>query len=509
MCPATLHSLLHDSSLTGPVEDRVRGLTVHCVTADSRRVSPGTLFVAVPGSRVDGRTFANEAVERGAIAVATERPESLAGISVPIIPVVDARRFLSHAVSTALGNPGDQLTCIGITGTNGKTSVGWMLAQLLARTSGAAMLIGTLGAGLFDSREGEVADGFDAFEPLANTTPGIEDIHRLLGVAVAARAAAAVCEATSIGIVQYRTANVPWNGAVFTNLTRDHLDIHGSMEAYAEAKKMLFTSELAASGKPDRFAVLNMDDGCFPQFEAAVHALPGVRLLRYSVDNASADVYPLEWTPSLTGTDLRLVLEGEILEFRTRFVGGYNLSNTLAAVAAARGAGLSPAEIGRVFQTIPPVPGRLEVIPVGDIRCVVDYAHTPDGLVQALTSLREITSGRLITVFGCGGDRDRGKRPLMGSAVARLADIAVVTSDNPRTEDPEAIIADVEAGMGSAPHDRLADRRLAIRRALELARPGDTVLLAGKGHETYQVIGTEKQPFDEREIVEGLLRGRQ
>lgn len=500
MSDRSVQHLFDPEDLVGELPDHVAAMVPTIVTADSRLVIPGALYVAVPGERQDGLSFLDEVIQRGAVAVATERPAAVLGPEIAVLHVQSARRALARAVSRSHGVPSRALQCIGVTGTNGKTSVTWMLAQILYRLSGPTMLVGTLGAGI--CREGE---SIPQFVDLGNTTPGAERVHGLLHDAVERGATAAVLEVTSIGLVQHRTTDIHWDAAVFTNLTRDHLDVHGSMEAYGAAKRLLFTTELALSEKSRKIAILNIDDPFCEQLSRGLDRCGGVLSITYSMVDARADVFPLAIEPSFTGTMLRLKIFGHEHSVSTRFVGGFNVSNTLAAIATTVALGYEPVDVLRTFAEVPPVPGRLEVIPVGDVRCVIDYAHTPDGLVQAQRSLREVTPGKLITVFGCGGDRDRGKRPLMGEAVARLSDCAIVTSDNPRSEHPERIIDDVLPGLTSAAAApgftwwREADRQSAIRRAVELAAPGDTVLIAGKGHEDYQEVAGVRHPFSDQE----------
>ncbi len=485
-------------------------LPVARITASSARVVPGTVFVAIAGARHDGWSFVPDAIARGAVAVITDRPEKAQSLPVPVLVVDDAREALALGVSRFLGEPSRQTVCAGVTGTNGKTSVAWMLARLLQRLDGPTMLCGTLGAAVLGEDDTQ-----PALRDVGNTTPGSEDVHELIRGAVSRHAAAAVFEVTSIGLVQHRTTGVHWDVAVFTNLTHDHLDVHATMEAYGDAKARLFVSELVRSEKARRSAVLNVDDPFGLELGRRLADSSEVDIVTYSMSDRDADIVPVRWQPSFSGTDLAVSIRGKEFRMRSQCIGRYNVSNTLAVIGAASALGRDPAQIAEGLASVPPVPGRLEVIPVGEVRCVVDYAHTPDGLIQAQRSLREVCEGRLITVFGCGGDRDRGKRPLMGAAVASLADAAVVTSDNPRSEDPERIIGDIVPGLSGTEVPRAfewssePDRAAAIRRALELARPGDTVLIAGKGHEDYQEVAGERRPFSDQEECRKLAAARE
>ncbi len=452
------------------------------VTADSRAVRPGWIYVAVRGSAVDGHRFVPEAVRAGAAAVVVEEPS---GGAVPEVVVRDGRRAAQLLGRAWFGDPGSRLTLIGITGTNGKTTTTALVRHLL-NAGGTTGSIGTLGA--FDGRG-------DPIPSIAGnlTTPGPIDLQETLAALVDRGATQAAMEASSHSLAQGRLDGLAFAAGVFTNLTRDHLDYHGTMEAYREAKLLLRTLL-----RPDGVEVLNADD---PAWDLP----PGpVRRVRFGLASG-ADLRATGISLAATGTRFRMEGRFGTAEVALPLLGAFNVSNALAAGACALELGVSLAGVVERLVAAPQVPGRMERI--ADRPCVVlrDYAHTPDALARALETLRPLTAGRLIVVFGCGGDRDRGKRPEMGRIAAEVADVAIVTSDNPRTEDPERILADVAAGMGEGPHRMRVDRREAIAEALSEARADDTVLLAGKGHETYQVIGTEKLPFDEREIVQSLV----
>ena len=452
------------------------------VGTDSRTIRPGMVYVAVRGSQADGHRYVAEAVRRGAAAVVVESAQ-LPGV--PEIVVRDGRRAALALGQAWHGHPGRRLTLIGITGTNGKTTTTGLVRHLFNAAESAAS-IGTLGA--FDGRG-------EAVESTAGslTTPGPIDLQATLADLLARGTAHVAMEASSHSLDQGRLEGLTFAAGVFTNLTRDHLDYHSTMEAYLAAKLKL--AGLLSLGGVE---VVNLDDEAWrvmapraPRVTFGLHPAADVRATGVVLDAAGS----------------RFRLEGRYgcAEASLPLLGDFNVSNALAAAACALGLG-QPLEavVGRLAAS-PQVPGRMERI--SEVPCIVlrDYAHTPDALERALATLRPLTRGRIIVVFGCGGDRDRGKRPLMGRIAAMGADLAIATSDNPRTEDPGAIIDDIERGMGDVAHLRIPDRLAAIHAALAEARAGDTLLLAGKGHETYQVLGTEKVPFDERAIVRAAV----
>lgn len=452
------------------------------ITADSRTVTPGMLYIAVRGSQVDGHRFVGDAVRRGAVAVIAERA-SEAGV--PELIVADGRRAAIVAGRAWYGDPGRRLTLIGVTGTNGKTTT-TALVRHLFNASGTAGSIGTLGA--FDGAGHSVESTAGSL-----TTPGPIDLQGTLAALLAHGVTHVAMETSSHSLDQGRLDGLSFAAGIFTNLTRDHLDYHGTMESYLAAKLRL-DALLAIDG----VQVVNADDPAWTVLP------PGRRRIRFSV-GGNGDVRAEELHLGNAGSTFRLVTPAGSEVVRLPLLGEFNVANALGAAACGFALGLSLATICERLTAAPQVPGRMEQLLASPAVVLRDYAHTPDALERALAALRPLTPGRLLVVFGCGGDRDRGKRPVMGRIAATLADLAIVTSDNPRNEDPDLIIDEVEQGMGAAPHQRFADRREAIAAAMAAARPGDTVLLAGKGHETYQVIGTEKVPFDEREIVQRLV----
>ena len=448
------------------------------LTDDSRTVAPGMLYAAVRGSQTDGHRFVADAVRRGAGVVMVEASQD---VRVPQIVVRDGRRAALAAARAWYGDPGAALRLIGVTGTNGKTTTTGLLRHLLNGDAAAAS-IGTLGA--FDGRGDVVPSTAGSL-----TTPGAIDLQATLAALRDRGTTYVVMETSSHSLDQGRLDGLTFAAAVYTNLTRDHLDYHATMDRYRAAKLRL-SAYLELSG----LEVVNLDD---PAWIAMPPREPRVT---FGV-GAGADVRAEDVRLGAGGSRFRLAGRYGEADVSLPLLGDFNVANALAAAACALGLGNPLADVVRRLDASPQVPGRMERI--SEQPCVVlrDYAHTPDALERALATLRPLTAGRVIVVFGCGGDRDRGKRPIMGRIAAKGADLAIVTSDNPRTEDPDAIIDDVEAGMDSVAHVRIADRLAAIHAALAEARPDDTILLAGKGHETYQVLGTVKVPFDEREIV--------
>ncbi len=455
------------------------------ITADSRAVRRGDVYVAVRGSRTDGHRFVADAIGRGAAAAVVETPTTDA---VPEVVVRDGRLAALALARAWYGDPGRSMTLIGVTGTNGKTTTTALIRHLL-NGAGAAASIGTLGA--FDGAGTAIASTAGSL-----TTPGTVDLQATLAALRDAGTRYVVMETSSHSLDQGRLDGLTFQAGVFTNLTRDHLDYHGSMEEYLAAKLKL-ARYLALDG----LEIVNLDDPAW----SALPAREG--RVTFGLDPA-ADVRATTVRGDAAGTQLRLVTPWGDTDVALPLLGDFNVANALAAAATALGLGEAIDDVACRLSVAPQVPGRMERIATEPCTVLRDYAHTPDALERALATLRPLTTGRLVVVFGCGGDRDRGKRPIMGRVAGEGADLAIVSSDNPRTEDPDAIIDDIVAGMGALPHERIADRRAAIAAALASVQPGDTLLLAGKGHETYQVVGTEKQPFDERAIVAELVGGR-
>ena len=456
------------------------------VTDDTRALVPGGLFVAVHGSARDGHDFLAEAERKGATLAVVEK-EGLT--SLPSFVVGDGRRAAAIVAAAAFDHPAAHLALLAVTGTNGKTTTVGILRHLLDTPAGSAASIGTLGV-LRGSNGASIPGGGGL------TTPGPVELQRVLRGLVDAGTRAVAMEVSSHSLDQQRVQGVEFDAAVFTNLTRDHLDYHGSMDSYLAAKARL-VEHLADDG----VAVVNADDPAWASLEAAHRTT-------FGIESPDADVRATDVVFTPRGSEWTLVAERDHARVRLPLIGSFNVANALGAAAAAWARGMPVGEIAERLDALPQVPGRLEVLHERPT-VLRDYAHTPDALERALEAVRPFTPRKLIVVFGCGGDRDRGKRPLMGAVAERKADHVILTSDNPRTEDPERILDDIAAGMTKGSHERIEERRAAIARALDVADPAkDVVLLAGKGHETYQIRGTTLLPFDEREIVTELLAGR-
>ncbi len=457
-----------------PGDVRLRG-----VSHDSRTAGAGDLFVAWRGTGHDGHGFVAEAVRRGAVAALVETP--LPGVAVPQVVVRDGRLAGALAAAEFYGNPCRNLFVYAVTGTNGKTTT-TLLARHLLNAGGTSAAIGTLG----------LVDGDGTVRPTTTglTTPGPVRLAAWMRSLADAGARHVGLEASSHALDQRRLDGLRLDAAAYTNLSRDHLDYHSDMDGYRAAKARAV--ELVA---PDGTVIVNAGDPAWFRLDAGPR-----RRISYGVDAAAAlSATSLELGPA--GTRFELTWEGRSLPVATPLLGRFNVENALAAAGVALAAGRRVDEIADGLRDAPAVPGRMELVARRPCPVVLDYAHTPAALACLLDALRRLVAGRLIVLFGAGGDRDADKRPLMGRAVAERADRVVVTSDNPRTEDPDAIIDQVVAGMGGAAHERVADRRAAIDRALGMAAPEDLVVLAGKGHETFQEIGGDRLPFDERAIV--------
>jgi UDP-N-acetylmuramoyl-L-alanyl-D-glutamate--2,6-diaminopimelate ligase len=466
-----------------------REIEIARVTSDSRVVRPGDLFVAIAGEKADGLMFVSEAVARGAVAVASDRPAP-AGVRVPWIRVLSPRRALARFATRLAGEPASKLVLAGVTGTNGKTSTALLLQAILARRYGSAGFLGTIG---YRTARREIAG--------PRTTPEATVIQDLLAEIVAEGGRAAAMEVSSHALSLDRVEGCRFDVAVFTNLTRDHLDFHGDMENYFEAKRRLF--DLRKAGAP---GVVNVDDPSGPRL--AAEADPPI--LTYSPSGGPADFRAEAARCSLSGTEFDVARDGPTFRIASPLGGRFQVANILAAAAAGIGLGIEAADIAAAVASVSRVPGRFERVEAGQpFPILVDYAHTPDALEGLLRSVREVTDRKIILVFGCGGDRDRGKRAPMGRIAGSLSDIAIATSDNPRSENPEDILRDVEAGLsasGATKYLKIVDRREAIRRAIELANPGTVVVIAGKGHETTQTIGSRVIPFEDRLVAAEFAR---
>jgi UDP-N-acetylmuramoyl-L-alanyl-D-glutamate--2,6-diaminopimelate ligase len=475
---------------------------------DSRQVEKDFVFFAVPGTRTDGHEFIGDALERGAAAVVVER-ETASPIKGACVRVRSVRRAMGTWAARFYEYPSRRVALVGVTGTNGKTTVSYLLESIFRAAGMAAGVVGTVN---YRYR--------DRALPAPHTTPESIDLQRLLAEMAAAGVDGVAMEVSSHALELERVRGLDFDAAIFTNLTRDHLDFHGDMERYFASKSRFFTDYLPSSCKKKKSAVIHGGDPKGRELLQRIERL-GVRSVSYG-HAPEWDVHPVEVKGDLDGLRGKIRMGDRSVEFSSPLVGDVNLENILAAAATGYALGLEPEAISGGIARLATVPGRLEKVESGrGFSVLVDYAHTPDALERALGLLKPLTKGRLIAVFGCGGDRDRGKRPLMGEAAARLSDVAVLTSDNPRTEEPLKILEEIEVGVRQTSMKKLQrfkpetrnpkpetgvyfvepDRRAAIRLALELARPGDLVLIAGKGHEDYQILGAKKIHFDDREVA--------
>jgi len=457
------------------------------MSMDSRKVQPGDLYACVPGFKVDGHDFAEKAINSGAVALVVDH---FLPLNVPQVKVANVRQVIGHLAAAVYGHPSEQLKLVGVTGTNGKTTITYLIEKIGTKHGQKVGLIGTLGSRI-NGRE----------IPGERTTPEAIEVQKLLGDMVAEGVSLAVMEVSSHALDLGRVSGCEFDVGIFTNLTQDHLDYHKTMEDYLYAKSRLF-SNLTGKKQP-KISILNGDDSSFKKLSEA-SAAP---VVRYGIDN-EAD-YRAE-NVEVTSEGVRFVVrfrEGlQTIQYSTP--GVFSVYNALAAFAWGVERGYSAESVAEALAEIPGVPGRFESVRLGQpFQVIVDYAHTPDGLENVVRTAQSFTKGRLITVFGCGGDRDRGKRPIMAEAASQYSDFVIVTSDNPRTEDPDQIIKEVLIGISGVEHVALRDRREAIWSACRMAKAGDTILIAGKGHETYQIFGTEVHPFDDREVAREALRG--
>jgi len=486
----TLGEILAGVRLKTPLSPQPSQIRLEGLDYDSRRVKPGFLFFAFPGARADGREFARDAIQRGAVAVAGESA-AIDGISVPWIKVEHGRQALALASHNFYGRPAERIALTGITGTNGKTTTSFLVDSILRAAGNTTALIGTIEYHL----AGQVL-------PAVNTTPESLDLDRLFATLLERGGTHATLEVSSHALALGRVYGLRFHTAIFTNLTRDHLDFHHTMEDYFAAKQLLFSG---AGAPPPYWAVLNRDDEWCRKLELS----PDTQVLWYGLGQG-ATVRARHISSSLQG--LRFEVQTRNLRFTVEspLLGKINVYNILAACSAGLTYELPPEIIVQGIAQCRAVPGRFERVDEGQpFGVVVDYAHTDDALKNTIAVARGLAPKRIITLFGCGGDRDRSKRPLMGQVAAENSDFVVLTSDNPRSEDPLAIMNDALVGIRrtDVPHVIEPDRATAIARAIKEARAGDIVILAGKGHETYQVLKDKTIAFDDREMARGVLRG--
>ena len=474
-------------------------IDINGISLDSNKVEKGFLFIALKGERTDGHKYIGSAVSNGASAIVLEKVPDIDLSGVTVIEVPDSREALASISASYYANPTKELTLVGVTGTNGKTTITYMIESIWKQEKLNSAVLGTI-----DYRYGGRSREANM------TTPESIDLMRMFREMRNEGVEAAVMEVSSHAIDKKRVNGCQFDASVFTNLTQDHLDYHGTIENYLNTKKKLFTELLRDSDKKNKYSIINMDD---PYGKDILREAVG-ELVSYSAKDPKAAVFAESSRITDMGIEASVRTPWGRVNINSKLFGAHNLSNLLAACAAAVSLGASIENIEKGLSRISAIPGRLESIenPLG-INVLVDYAHTPDALENVLKASKPLTSGRLILVFGCGGDRDITKRPKMGLIGRELSDILIVTSDNPRTESPEKILDDIEKGVISSanndnPYIRISDRKEAIEKALEMARENDTVLIAGKGHEDYQIIGKKKFPFDDREIARQALKSK-
>ena len=493
MIPLNLKDLIHNTEVLafgGNLDIEVVDLAY-----DTREIKPGSLFVAIPGLKTDGHKFIPAAFQKKAVATIIEN-SSFRSEQYPWVQVPNSRKAMADISSVFYGYPSELLNVVGVTGTNGKTTTTNLITAILNGAGHVAGLVGTI-----HNRIGK-----DVL-PVSHTTPEAPDLQKLFKLFLSKGANYGVIEVSSHALELQRVRNTEFDIAVFTNLTQEHLDFHRNMENYLWAKGKLFSSlGYHARKKRRKFAILNADDP-YTQDLAEVTRVP---IITYGIENdADVKAEKVQVTPG--GVKYYLRYTNQLLPVKLKLTGLFNVYNSLAAIAVGLVEGIPVEKIIAILQEIPGIPGRFESVNGGQqYTVIVDYSHTPDSLENCLKTAKEFVQGRIITVFGCGGDRDRTKRPLMGEVAGRLSDLCIVTSDNPRSEEPAAIIAEiipgVEKGAKGKSFLQIADRREAIFKAVEVAQPEDIVIIAGKGHEDYQLIGSQVLHFDDREVAQEALR---
>jgi UDP-N-acetylmuramoyl-L-alanyl-D-glutamate--2,6-diaminopimelate ligase len=459
---------------------------VENIAYDSRRVQRHTMFVALRGEKTDGHQFIGQAIDKGASVIVAEREEQ--DPRVTCLVVENTRTALADLAATFYGHPARKLKLAAVTGTNGKTTTTFLIKHICESAGLPCGLVGTV--------RYEIGQ---RLLPAIRTTPESLDLQELLAQIVSAGCKAAAMEVSSHALAQDRTRNLEWNVAVFTNLTQDHLDFHGTMENYFDAKTKLFTGLVNQKRKLKPVAIVNIDDRYGQQLLDKIDK--HVAVVTYGM-GTRADFRASNYRAEFTGTSYQLDAQGKSYLVRLPLIGRFNVTNSVAALAAASALGIGLRSAVFSLAKSPQVPGRLEVVPAKrQFQVFVDYAHTPDALANVLKTLRELQPQRLIAVFGCGGDRDRQKRPFMAKFADHLADYSIITSDNPRKENPDAIIDQIEKGFRSNRYEKIVDRTQAIDRAIAIAQPRDIVLIAGKGHENYQEFGDHTIPFDDIQVA--------
>lgn len=477
-----------NASIVGRTDRDVAGIAY-----DSRRVQRDTLFVALRGEKTDGHQFVDQAVEKGATVIVYDREAKTPHAT--LVRVENARHAMATLAAAFYNRPVRRLKMAGVTGTNGKTTTTFLIKHICDRAGMRCGLIGTV--------RYEIGE---RILPAVRTTPESLELQELLGQMANAACKAAAMEVSSHAIAQERTRGLEFDVAVFTNLTQDHLDFHGTMQAYFESKLKLFTELAVQQHKKKVAAVVNLDDS----YGAKIVERLGkeVPVVTYGM-GVHADFRALNYRPEFSGTSYQLDANGKSYLVRVPLIGRFNVANSLAALAAANSLGIPLRDAILSLGKAPQVPGRLEAVPAKrQFQVFVDYAHTPDAMLNVLKTVRELSPRKVICVFGCGGDRDRAKRPLMAHAADQNADFSIITSDNPRKEDPDAIIAEVEKGFRSERYEKITDRAQAIARAVSLAQPRDIVVIAGKGHEAYQEFADHTIPFDDIAVARRALENK-
>ncbi len=492
--------LLDNPSWSGSADVEIRE-----VTHDSRKVGPGALFVAISGTNVDGHDYIPKALEAGATAILAES-ENTENIDIPWIQVSNSKHALGKAAAMVQGFPTTKFKLIGITGTNGKTTLTYLLESIIQAAGGAPAVVGTVS----HRWSGMTQDA-------ANTTPEASDLQSMFAKMAKDQVTHVFMEVSSHGLHRGRLEGCEFDMGVFTNLTQDHLDYHGTLEDYFAAKRILFDRFLASSLKPDPTAIINLDDDYGRRLFNEIATSNGIG---YGA-SSDCDTRPIELSVSAKGITGKIISSGRTISIDSKLTGAFNVSNILAAVAVASRLQIATDAIEIGIRNLSGVPGRLERVPSSKATIFVDYAHTPHAVENVLSALNGIKKARIFTIIGCGGDRDRKKRPLMGSEAAAASDVIVITSDNPRSEDPSAIISEIEPGVierGFSKFDSIADnpntksyvvipdRREAIRWAIERVQSDDILLVAGKGHETYQEVKGRRWPFDDRLVIKEELK---
>ncbi len=490
-----LTALLSDSKVCGQLDQ-----TIEAVAHDSRKVVPGTLFFCLSGVHVDGHDYIAEAVRRGAVAVVVERDVTAVADKITIIKVKDTRVAMQVIVPCFFDYPGYKLRMIGVTGTNGKTTTTYLIRDILRKAGHKTGLIGTIQTLIEDKAI-----------PIKNTTPDVIELQSMLAEMVSSGMKYAIMEVSSHALALHRIAGCEFDVAIFTNMTQDHLDFHQTFEKYIDAKAELFRSlSKDTNTKTGKTAVINLDDNA-GHIMVKNAACP---VISYAVKNAGvlmADNVKVKET----GSSFQVKGPFGTMELSLSITGMFNVYNVLAAIGAVLAEGVTPDVIKQALESFTSVPGRFELVQAGQpFTVIVDYAHTPDGLENVLKTAKQFVQGKIIVVFGCGGDRDRTKRPIMGKIAVQYGDIVLATSDNPRSEDPVKILEDVEGGIKEAlcgkntgkNYEVIPDRRQAISRAIRMAKPQDVILIAGKGHETYQILHDRTIDFDDRQVAREVIK---